>query len=297
VCLTERRSLDAPASHRVDEATARYEEVLSGLLAEGVAEGVFTVPDPVATVRGFVDAWDGVAFWFRPDGERSLEQIADQYAHFAVAAISVKAPDAPSDEAAGPVAEASARAEILRAATKLFAERSYSGTTMRELAAHAGVQPSVIYYHYGSKEQLLFAVLSATMREILDEVIRAVTSSPRPPEQLAAWIRAHVRVEGVSRYASLVTEAELHALSDRHREVIRAQRHDYENLLTEVIEHGVRDGLFSTSAPKVIAYAIARMCSGPGWGDSPDLERLDQLGRHYAELTLAGLGYRGEVEG
>jgi Tetracyclin repressor-like, C-terminal domain len=119
-----------------------------------------------------------------------------------------------------------------------------------------------------------------------------VASSPRPPEQLAAWIQAQVRAEGVSKYASMVTEAELHALSDRHREVILAQRHDYESLLTEVIEHGVREGLFSTSAPKLTAYAIARMCSGPGWGTAEDVERLEELGKRYAELTLAGLGYR-----
>jgi AcrR family transcriptional regulator len=291
VCLTERRSLDAATSRRVADANTRYEELLSSLLAEGVDEGVFAVRDPAATVRGFLDAWDGVAFWFRADGALSLEQIGDLYAQFAIAAISVVPPEAPAGEEVERIARASSRDDILRAATELFAERSYSGTTMRELALHAGVQPSVIYHYFGSKEGLLYAVLSAAMRNILDEVYRAVASSPRPPEQLEAWIRAQVRAEGTSKYASIVTEAELHALSDRHREVILAQRHDYESLLTEVIEHGVREGLFSASAPKLTAYAIARMCSGPGWGSSDDVAHLEELGKRYAELTLAGLGY------
>jgi AcrR family transcriptional regulator len=292
VCVTELRSLNAATGRRVRKEIARYADVLSALLTEGVDEGVFTVPDPAATVRGLLDAWDGVAWWFRPDGPQSLEQIGEQYAQFAIAAIAVTAPESNADEEIAEVERGSSRDDILRAATELFAERSYSGTTMRELASHADVPPSVIYHYFGSKEGLLYAVLSVTMRKILDEVYRAVASSPRPPEQLAAWIQGQVRAEGAGRYDSLVTEAELHALSDRHRAVILAQRHEYERLLTEVIEQGVREGLFATPRPKLTAYAIARMCSGPGWGNLEDAERLEELGRRYAELTLAGLGYR-----
>lgn len=296
VCLSELRSLEPTARKLVVEAIAEHEELLIGVLRDGLDEGVFLVPDMSATVRAFLDAWDGVALWYRADGELSLDQIGDRYGHFAVAAISEVPPALPQASEVEQNPGGSVREEILSAATELFAERSYSGTTMRGLASRASVQPSVIYHYYGSKEGLLYAILADAMRKILDEVHRALASSSRPPEQLAEWVRVQVRTEGASKYASIVSDAELHALSDRHRAVIVAQRRDFEDLLTELIEQGARQGLFAVDSAKLTAYAIARICSGPGqWGSSTDPERLRELGDRYADLILAGLGYRESV--
>jgi AcrR family transcriptional regulator len=296
VCLAELRSLDPGTTPRVVAAIAELEALLTDVLQRGVQDGSFVIADMTATVRAFLDAWDGVALWYRADGDLSLSQIGERYAHFAVAAVAAEPPEILEVREEDPVAEAPVKTEILRVATELFAERSYSGTTVRALASRASVQPSVIYHYFGNKEGLLYAILSDAMRKILDEVHQALASSPRPPEQLAEWVRAQVRTEGASKYASVVSDAELHALSDRHRAVVVAQRRDFESLLTEVIEQGAREGLFATRSPKLTAYAIARICSGPGqWGSSADPARLRELGDRYAELILAGLGYREPV--
>ncbi len=48
---------------------------------------------------------------------------------------------------------------ILEAACRLFPERGFSGTSVSDLAEAAGVNKSLIYHHYGSKEGLWRAVL------------------------------------------------------------------------------------------------------------------------------------------
>ena len=48
---------------------------------------------------------------------------------------------------------------ILDTAERLFAEHGYAGTSMRQVIADAGVNLAAIHYHFGSKEELLDAVV------------------------------------------------------------------------------------------------------------------------------------------
>lgn len=51
------------------------------------------------------------------------------------------------------------RAAILEAAAASFAERGYAGTTMRGVAAEAGVDAALIHHYFGTKQELFRAVL------------------------------------------------------------------------------------------------------------------------------------------
>ncbi|MGY5879635.1 MAG: TetR/AcrR family transcriptional regulator [Candidatus Thorarchaeota archaeon] len=48
--------------------------------------------------------------------------------------------------------------QILEAAYQLFVEKGYSGSSMRDIAARAGIKAGSIYNHYGGKEQIFEAV-------------------------------------------------------------------------------------------------------------------------------------------
>lgn len=51
------------------------------------------------------------------------------------------------------------RAAILASARSLFAERGFSGTSVRAVAASAGVDPSLVHHYYGTKDDLFLASL------------------------------------------------------------------------------------------------------------------------------------------
>jgi AcrR family transcriptional regulator len=65
------------------------------------------------------------------------------------------------------------RKEILAAARDLFAKHGYDATSMRAVAARAGVDPALVRRFFGSKEDLLVASLSASygLHERLDKVV------------------------------------------------------------------------------------------------------------------------------
>jgi AcrR family transcriptional regulator len=84
------------------------------------------------------------------------------------------------------VSSEATRDRILDAAERLFAAKGFSGTSLREVTASAGVNVAAIHYHFGSKEELLRAVLSRIVepanRERLELLDRAeAAAKPEPP--------------------------------------------------------------------------------------------------------------------
>src|SRR5438105_3186933 len=99
--------------------------------------------------------------------------------------------------ATAPLPEAVAsgsRRLILETALRLFAERGYSGTSIRDIAAACGVQGPTIYSHYPSKEHVLAEIVRIAHDEHLRRVRAALLESqPDPREQVRAYMGAHVR--------------------------------------------------------------------------------------------------------
>ena len=65
------------------------------------------------------------------------------------------------------------RAEILASARSLFAARGFASTSVRSIAADAGVDPSLVHHYFGTKDDLFVAALQIPVdpRELLAQVI------------------------------------------------------------------------------------------------------------------------------
>lgn len=59
------------------------------------------------------------------------------------------------------------KARILGAATSLFAARGLAGTSMREIAAHAGISLSLVSHYFGSKEELHREVMRGMLARLV----------------------------------------------------------------------------------------------------------------------------------
>jgi TetR/AcrR family transcriptional regulator, regulator of cefoperazone and chloramphenicol sensitivity len=74
-------------------------------------------------------------------------------------------------------ADQTAAAAIRIAAMELFAERGYSGVTIRQIAAAAGVSPALVIHHYGSKEKLR-AVLEERVAAFVESMLAELARAP-----------------------------------------------------------------------------------------------------------------------
>lgn len=120
----------------------------------------------------------------------------------------------------------------------MFLERGYAGTTLRAVAASAGVDAALISYHFRSKEGLFAAAMALTVgpSEVLNKALKAPPGAL--PERLAdAVIHVWEDPDVGSRLAALVSTA-LH-----DEEVLRALRGYVEHeIVGRLVDHigGVR---------------------------------------------------------
>lgn len=81
---------------------------------------------------------------------------------------------------------------LLDVAARLFRERGYHVTSMRDIAHEVGMLSGSIYYHFSSKEELLLAVYEEGLRHIAEQVDAAVAERNTPWERLEAGCTAHL---------------------------------------------------------------------------------------------------------
>ena len=99
----------------------------------------------------------------------------------------------------------SGRERILSVAAERFLSAGYVETSLRDIAADAGMKAGSLYYHFGSKDELLIAVLERGMSFMVDAfeaADAAVTTAPsssgagagaeRERRRLAAHIEGHL---------------------------------------------------------------------------------------------------------
>jgi len=84
------------------------------------------------------------------------------------------------------------RAEILDAATTVFAEQGFAVADVQEVADKAGVGKGTVYRYFPSKEELFLAAVDHGMRSLKRAVDAAATVAEAPLERIAQGVRAYL---------------------------------------------------------------------------------------------------------
>jgi AcrR family transcriptional regulator len=83
------------------------------------------------------------------------------------------------------------RAQLLRTAVPLFAERGYHATSMNDVAEAAGVTKPVLYQHFSSKRELFVELLADIGSELRDTIAKATADAEGPRQQIEDGFRAY----------------------------------------------------------------------------------------------------------
>jgi TetR/AcrR family transcriptional regulator, cholesterol catabolism regulator len=136
------------------------------------------------------------------------------------------------------------RADIIAAAASLFAEVGYERTTVRQLAQKLGLMTGSIFHHFGTKEEILVAVMSHALEDANDRLVEAVGSANEPKERLRAAIEAHLEsLLVVARPAMTVITFDWRSLSPAAHEKVVAMRDMYEDNFKKVLRDCENEGM------------------------------------------------------
>jgi AcrR family transcriptional regulator len=181
-----------------------------------------------------------------------------------------------------------ARAVILHAALKVFAEQGYSGASVRDIAAASGVTHATLYSHYPSKEHLLAELARIGHEEHLRRVRAALLDSqPDPRHQIVAFVKAHVRLHTDFSMLTVVANSELHMVSPELGAPTFAMRKQSESLLSDIIQRGVDKGVFRVPHVWLATAAIGGMGLRVAYWYTPEFElSAERVGEVYAQYAL-----------
>jgi AcrR family transcriptional regulator len=99
----------------------------------------------------------------------------------------------------------STRDAILEAAARIFHQRGYKATTLRDLANVCNLKAGSIYYYFSSKEEIVGEILDRGMHSLIDNV-KAAAEQAEPRNsyraKIDAALRAHLRTLLTNPYAA-----------------------------------------------------------------------------------------------
>ncbi|XSG76041.1 TetR/AcrR family transcriptional regulator [Herpetosiphon llansteffanensis] len=155
-------------------------------------------------------------------------------------------------------------AQIIEAATRLFAQHGIDQTSMDMLAKAVGMSKGVLYWYFESKEAIILALLEHLFQQPLlavQALIQAPTSTVERLTQLTTNLAANLEA-----LQSLVPLAqELYALSARNSSVqsfLKSYFQRYRASLVTLIQQGLERGEFSSIDPEQVAWHLAALYEG-----------------------------------
>lgn len=177
----------------------------------------------------------------------------------------MKAPKDPLPETLEPRSRDADRSQlaILASARDEFAARGLAGARMDSIAERAGLNKRLIYYYFGSKDDLFLAVLERVYADIRAAEQRLHLDEIEPVEAIRQLVSFtwHYYLEH-PEFITLLNSENLHGASHLKRsDRIQEMNSPLVQLLATVLERGKKDDLFRAGVDPVQLYiSIASLC-------------------------------------
>ena len=181
---------------------------------------------------------------------------------------------------------------MLEAARRLFWEKGYNATSMREIAIAYGCRPANIYNFFSDKEEILFEVLREEMEQIINPIKHLEEDDGTGPiEQLKFIIESHLKVTlSYRRSAKLLFDVALDSLSPDKRKKIVDFRDTYDRIIRKVIHRGIDTGHFPEVDVRLAGFMIASMITRTRiWFHSKKGVSVSELSDFISEFAFNGL--------
>jgi AcrR family transcriptional regulator len=161
----------------------------------------------------------------------------------------------------------STRKEVIIAeAAKLFREKGFSATSMRDLAEHVGVEAASLYNHISSKAEILQEICFKVANQFMSHIEEVDNSQQSAIAKIEAILRFHIR-QMVEHYEEVyVSDREWKHLTEPYMQNMQSQRRAYRQKIALIIEEGIRKGeIKSIDAPTAVLIMLHAVSGIESW--------------------------------
>ena len=178
---------------------------------------------------------------------------------------------------------------LLTAAARVFAQKGYHPTSMRELSRETGMSLAGIYHYVGGKDELLYLIQRRCFTQVLSGAASAVGNATPPEQRLERFIGHHITFFAGHMSEMKVLSHEADSLQGERLEAINELKRRYVALLTDLIKDA--DGVLRSEVdPHVASYALFGMMNWIyNWYDPTGPISPEALAEQFTRLFLHGL--------
>lgn len=152
------------------------------------------------------------------------------------------------------------RSEIVNVATRLFLERGFHKTSIRDIARACPFNLASLYMYVTSKEDILFLVA----QQLIDEKARAMAAvemlDDNPAESFRTALRSYCRIVHDYRPHIRLLYRELDVLSPQRREIVMASLSTVTDVFEKIVRNGIKKGVFGDVEPRLLALNALFLC-------------------------------------
>ncbi len=150
---------------------------------------------------------------------------------------------------------------IINTAAELFKEKGYSATSMRDLASRVGIEPSSIYSHIRSKEDLLSEICMSCAVRFTEGMNYIYFAELSPKKKVKALIDLHLQVAYDHPASVTVFNDEWKFLHDEVLSGFLNARKEYEKKFKKILLEGKKEGKFHFQNIDVVFSIIIKTLS------------------------------------
>ncbi|UOQ77701.1 TetR/AcrR family transcriptional regulator [Hymenobacter sp. 5516J-16] len=179
---------------------------------------------------------------------------------------------------------------ILEEAAKLFKQKGFGGTSMRDLAGEVGIEAASMYNHIKSKDEILELICFRVSSTYISQLAEIEATQAPYVEKIKSLIRLHIRLMIEDGAAVSVANHDWKYLPEPALTAFKDARKQYEKGFAALIEQGIAAGEFQ---PVNVSVALFTILSAVRWVElwyRPGRElSAEELEANIVTMLLTGL--------
>lgn len=182
------------------------------------------------------------------------------------------------------------RREICQIATRLFVEKGFEKTTIRDIAKSGNMNSSALYYYFEDKEAILYEILMEIMNTSLEQMREIDQSGLLPKEKIDAVIKLHTRIYGVDPVRMGLIVFNQKSLSPEHWKELKSKQREYTDIVARILKKMRETGEIVDIDPTVCTFALFGMVQWAfGWYNPKGSINPDQLSEVFTRIFTKGI--------
>jgi AcrR family transcriptional regulator len=154
------------------------------------------------------------------------------------------------------------RDEILATTVELVDRIGLANTRVADVAEALGVSPSLVFYHFGTKDDLVAETFAYAVEKDLGRLAKAASGSEDPVDRLRRMLRFYGPTGPALGWRLWIDAWALAQREPHIRTVLRRMDKRWQAMLREVVDDGVASGAFTCPDPEGAVGRLSALVDG-----------------------------------